>query len=288
MTQTLLICIGAQKAGTTWLADYMRGHPEVHSPPVKEVHYFDARFVPEWCAKYEAEMLAEFQREAAALTLATAGDPAVQQRMTARMLRLRMIINPAEYMRFMSWGAGTRKVLFEATPDYSMLGEDGFAAMRAMHPNVKLIFLMRNPADRFWSSLKFNRTHNPAFDIDVAFDRFLHREDIRLLGDYGRTIRAARSVFGEERLHLEFYARLFTPKAIERICAFAGITPVEASFSERSNASIAGDMPEDRRDAAIRGHARVYREIEALCGGDIPDSWIADLARLEGGAGKPA
>lgn len=288
MTQTLVICIGAQKAGTTWLADYMRAHPEAHSPPVKEVHYFDARFAPKWCAKYEAEMLAEFQREAAALTLATAGDPAAQHRLTARLLRFRMIYDPREYMRFMSWGAQGRRVLFEATPDYSMIGEDGFAAMRAMHPDLRLIFLMRNPADRFWSSMKFNQTHNAAFDIDAMFDRFLEREDFRLLADYGRTIRAARSAVGADRLHLEFYERLFTPEAVQRICAFAGIAPAPADFGARSNASLGGEMPEGRREAAVRAHAHVYRDVEALTGGELPESWRADLARLGEGAGKPA
>ena len=56
--------------------------------------------------------------------------------------------------------------MFEATPDYSMLDATGFQAMKNTHPDTRLIFLLRNPADRYWSSMKFNRTHNPAFDID--------------------------------------------------------------------------------------------------------------------------
>ncbi len=36
------LCIGAQKAGTTWLHENLEHHPEAFVPPrVKEVHYFD-------------------------------------------------------------------------------------------------------------------------------------------------------------------------------------------------------------------------------------------------------
>ncbi|MBK7919375.1 MAG: sulfotransferase [Chloroflexi bacterium] len=35
------LCIGAQKAGTTWLYQALRQHPQVSMPPIKENHYFD-------------------------------------------------------------------------------------------------------------------------------------------------------------------------------------------------------------------------------------------------------
>ncbi|MEZ5891784.1 MAG: sulfotransferase [Parvularculaceae bacterium] len=279
MTQSLILCIGAQKAGTTWLADYMRAHPEAHTPPVKEVHFFDARFAPKWCARYEAEMLADFQRKAAALTIEICGDPAVQHVLHAMMLRFRMIANPAEYIRFMSWGARQERILFEATPDYSMLDRTGFRAMRSVHPDVRVVFLLRNPADRYWSSMTFNRTHNPDFDIDAMFDKLLTREDFTLLADYGRTLREAEAAFGPERMHVEFYERLFDQRAVDRICAFAGIAPRPADFSARSNASAPMAMPEAQRAKAYRAYAHVYADIAARFSGDVPESWRQDMER---------
>lgn len=276
----LIICIGAQKAGTTWLADYMRAHGEAHVPPVKEVHFFDARFAPKWCAKYEREMLEDFQRRVADLTLETCGDPAAQQVLHAMLLRFRMIANPAEYVRFMSWGAQGKRILFEATPDYSMLDRKGFDAMRRIYPDVRLIFLMRNPADRFWSSLTFNKTHNPAFDIDAMFDKLIMREDFRLLGDYGRTLREARAVFGVDRVHVEFYERLFSQPSVDRLCAYSGITPRPANFQRRSNASASITMPPPRRAQAVAALGQVYREIAEVFHGNLPESWAADMKAL--------
>ena len=34
------LVIGAQKAGTTWLDDMLRQHPDVFTPPQKELHFF--------------------------------------------------------------------------------------------------------------------------------------------------------------------------------------------------------------------------------------------------------
>ena len=38
----LLYCVGAQRAGTSWLDAMFRGHSELHAPILKEVHYWDA------------------------------------------------------------------------------------------------------------------------------------------------------------------------------------------------------------------------------------------------------
>ena len=35
------LCIGAQKAGTGWLYEQLRHHPDFWMPPMKELHYFD-------------------------------------------------------------------------------------------------------------------------------------------------------------------------------------------------------------------------------------------------------
>ncbi len=183
-------------------------------------------------------------------------------------------------MRFMNWGRRSAGVLFEATPDYSMLDRRGFEAMNAMAPDVRLIFLMRNPADRFWSSLRFNKTHRPGFDIGTMFDRLIEREDFRLLADYGRTIREARAAVGDNRLHVEFYERLFTAEAVEALCAFAGLDYVAPDFGSRVNASSPFDFPEPLRKRAVRAYERTYKEIAALYPGKLPRNWQADIGLL--------
>ena len=47
MTLPRFLCIGAQKAGTSWLFAQLQSHPEVWMPPIKELQYFNHLYVPE-------------------------------------------------------------------------------------------------------------------------------------------------------------------------------------------------------------------------------------------------
>jgi hypothetical protein len=46
------ICIGAQRAGTTWLHECLSEHPDVYVPPEKELHFFD-RFYDKGLDEYK-------------------------------------------------------------------------------------------------------------------------------------------------------------------------------------------------------------------------------------------
>lgn len=51
------LCIGAQRAGTTWLHNCLTEHPELFLPKKKEVHFFDTHYEEglEWYAKHFKE-----------------------------------------------------------------------------------------------------------------------------------------------------------------------------------------------------------------------------------------
>lgn len=52
------ICIGSQRAGTTWLHECLNEHPEVYVPEEKELHFFD-RFYDKGLEHYSANFTAE-------------------------------------------------------------------------------------------------------------------------------------------------------------------------------------------------------------------------------------
>jgi hypothetical protein len=52
------ICIGMQKAGTTWLAANLGRHPSAWIPSIKEIHYFDETHThPGWHKRRLGESL---------------------------------------------------------------------------------------------------------------------------------------------------------------------------------------------------------------------------------------
>ena len=49
------LCIGTQKAGTSWFFHQIRQHPDVWLPPIKELHFFDHLYCPEnrsWTSRH--------------------------------------------------------------------------------------------------------------------------------------------------------------------------------------------------------------------------------------------
>ena len=57
------ICIGAQRAGTTWLHNCLDEHPEVYVPASKELHFFD-RFYSDGLESYQAHFAPELRGDA--------------------------------------------------------------------------------------------------------------------------------------------------------------------------------------------------------------------------------
>ena len=278
MSETLLIGIGAQKAGTTWLSDYLRAsQPRVHQTPMKEVHFFDNYFMPQYGAYFEEQRLAAFKRSVNSMNVASIGEPKNAQALIDHLCRFQAIRSPERYLEFMRRGAGDKDILCDITPDYALLDSRGFDVMRAILPNVKVVFLLRNPADRLWSSLRFNKTHNPAFDIEANFEPFLARQDFARFADYERTIGSVLTHFDPEKVHLEFYENLFTDAAIKRFCLWLGLPFISGDYGARSNAALVSDMPDDKRRRAVQAYAQTYRDIHARFGEALPPNWIADM-----------
>ena len=153
--------IGAQKAGTTWLHENLRSHPELYLPEAKELHYFD------W----------NFHRS----------------------------------LRFYSghFRAGAGRVTGEITPGYSILPPTRIALIRDLMPDLRLLFLVRNPIDRAWSQALMNlvsRDNRRCEDVsEDEFRRHFRSARSARRGDYLRTIDDWLAHFPQEQLFVGFY-----------------------------------------------------------------------------------
>jgi hypothetical protein len=111
------------------------------------------------------------------------------------------------YARHFEAGAG--KVRGEITPSYAALAPSRIRYIRAIMPQARLIFLMRNPIDRAWSQALMNvlTRANRAFD-DVGDEEFLahlrHERSI-IRGDYNRILERWLAVFPKEQLLVGFF-----------------------------------------------------------------------------------
>ena len=265
MTQapTMLFCAGAVKAGTTWLYEYLREHPETYFRTIKEMQYFDRldngnligriKKLDQEIAAFDAE-LETGKAKWPTWVLRQIGD-----RAEYRKLLLSGDQPTPAYLHYLTAGAGDKRLVGEMTPEYGLLPPARIAEISALAPDVRWVFLMRDPVSRLWSHVRMLvRRTKPAPDAFAAaceakFDAVLagRAPDVIQRGDYKAIHnRLVQAVAAEKRLVM-FYEHLLTPAGVVRVTDFLGLSRHPAKLDKRVHEGVAVDMP-----TALRTRAR--------------------------------
>lgn len=275
--KTFVLGIGAQKAGTTWLHDYLNSRDDVYMSPIKELHYFDILYRPDLCAPLDRR----FRRDLAIKlhNLKVGERIAERPDIIDLMDRLRMDYRKDAYLEFFCTRAPENaKVVGELTPSYSLIGEGGFRAIRDMFREagirLKLVYLMRDPVERFYSALRMFEHLNKPFSAERSFFEYLSRPEFYERGLYHVTIRNLRASLPSADVFFGFYETLFSDSEIGRLCSFLGIdSSVKGDFTSKRNESPPGSITKDMRTAARDRFAEVYEFCRAEFGNTLPSSW---------------
>jgi hypothetical protein len=277
--KTFFVGVGAAKAGTTWLYRYLRQHPDVFTPAIKELHYWDDRFRPDaskeillargytlWREKFAAE-LGKLESKSA-----LDSDPRLTLRIGALRDRLAMSSDDA-YRAYWRDRVGPRQKAFgEITPAYALLPLNAFQKLRDQHATVRVIYLLRDPVDRLFSHMKVPDVRYPGLSAVESFEMALARRDSRVeRSRYDLTLERLDRVFASDELLVEFYESMFTEEATRRICSFLGIRWRQANFFRRINqSSVDEPLPEHLRASARELLQDVYRYCRTRFGERLP------------------
>ena len=143
------LCIGAHKAGSTWLYQQLDSHPDFWMPPVKELHYLD--------------QLSRVQR---------AAGPRCRDERDRRFLERLQSLSAEPGIDLENYGR-----LFEPkasllsgdiSPNYSTLGNKVIRQVVGYFPNLKVMFLARDPVERVWSHLSMEVYYRQIEPFDVT------------------------------------------------------------------------------------------------------------------------
>ena len=246
MSKVFLLGLGAQKAGTTWLADYLRGRDDCDMGFRKEYHVFD----PIDFGQTGGLRKRLQQRIAAAF-----GNGAKPAGGAGRDLRhdlalMAFLADPALYFAYFSdlLAPAPIRATGDITPAYAGLSEgrlrfirDGFAQRGV---RVLPVFLLRDPVDRAYSALRMARAArgdglatNVATDAAILAAR-LNAAEGRLRADYPRILTTIDRVFGSDA-YIALYEDLFNDHALRAFCAASGLPFVAGEYARRVNATPA-------------------------------------------------
>ncbi len=285
---TILWCIGAAKAGTTWLYRYLRGHPDCHLRAVKELHYFNS---VDLGGTWQAAAIARARaRRAERLAAATGVEASLLRAEIADHDDLLSVLaagseGEGAYYDYLRKGAGPRRLVADITPAYALLPEARLAGM-AQQDGARFLYMMRDPVERLWSHVRMiaARRLKPGEEFAPKAERILRRaldgEETEIVnrGDYAATIeRLCAAVPAAQRL-VAFTERLITADGVAALCQFLGISPRPAHTAARVHAGQEVALPAAARAAAARFLRPQYDYVEHRFG-PLPEAWAASLAR---------
>lgn len=267
----LLFGVGATKAGTSWLYDWLSGHPECHLRPLKEVHYFDTVETGKGAAR-----LRELLDERAAVEARGGNRRRVEA--LADCIALFRTPSDAAYLDYLMRGYSGHAVVGDVTPAYGLLSVARLREMAGLGAS-RFVYILRDPVARLWSHVRMIAKRRDPEDAMTA-DRagwILQRtikggeEHIAARSDYrGAIERLSAAVPSAQRLFV-FFEDLFTGPAAQEICQFLGIAP-HPPLEAVVHAGPALDMMPDQAQAARDFLQDQYTFVEQALG-RIPEAW---------------
>lgn len=181
------LIIGAEKAGTTWLYDRLRRHPDIFMPDVKELHHFNRE---------------NSNLESPANNFET---------------------QDLDWYEAHFEEAEGENAIGEATPMY-LCDTEAPAQIHHAIPDVKLVACLRYPTDRAYSHYWMARGKE---HTSMGFKEVVQSRDVQFIerGRYGRQIEHYLDYFDRDQILILIHEEVFVApsKLLNRVCSFLDV-----------------------------------------------------------------
>lgn len=285
----LFFVLGAQKAGTTWLSHYLKSHAEVSVPEWKEHDYWnmvEGRPEPSRMLRKQAERRLQDHPLRRIGTLLPFTLHAKRQKAITLALRAADAPYPpySAYADVVLENKTNRTAAAgEICPEYALLQSGTYAKMAVLAPNVRFIFLMRDPVARFVSGAQhtirksMGKAAATSQQVSAALREYAANPMSRhvSLSRYDRTIEALEAAVPQSNVLYVFFEELFEQEAVRRVCTFLGISYVPGPVSQRAN-SAGGPkikIAEGDRKTIAKALAPTYAFMRDRYGDALPARW---------------
>jgi hypothetical protein len=199
------LIIGAARAGTSSLYEYMRQHPDIWFSPVKEPMFFSL--------------------EGTKPDFRGPGDD--------REINRKSVTDVAAYQALFA-GAGSKKAVGEASANY-LYSEEAAARIKHYIPDARMIAVLRNPVERAYSSFLYMIRDRREQLRD--FSQALEQENARIaghwehiwhyahMGYYGQQLQRYYALFGKNRIrvYLNEEMKQDAPGLLKNVFSFIGV-----------------------------------------------------------------
>ena len=221
-----LLCIGAQKAGTTWFHGMLAQHPDVYRGPLKECHYFNA-LLSRAHRRRAKRIVRNRLKKRIAEHMEISGNSEEELAWLESLADRKRIFKDNWYEEVFSGPGSEGKFKFETTPAYSTLPLESIKDIRTLLGDISLVYIIRDPLDRILSQIRMKATKRFGDDEIKEKKWLVLLNNMRERGDYQAYIPRWLSVFPESSVHfIPFKTISAEPDSVMRDAeAFLGLAP---------------------------------------------------------------
>lgn len=252
MQSTFVLGVGAQKSATSWLHDYLSKAPGARMPSIKELHVWDAKFIPQ-CRYFLVKDSEIATSDKSSLVYAMQNFDGFYENY------------------FKSLVAEGVSLTGDISPSYSGLRPEHYDEIRRRLQSVglscKAVFLIRDPVSRCWSAarMKVRRLVEEAslatFDADVVaqvFRTYFRSKGAQLRTRYDQTIKSLEASFSSDEVYIGVYEELFENDSIDAISRFFDIPPRYEAAEFIANGSPSARLPEELKLECFQFYHETY------------------------------
>ncbi|MBY5932226.1 sulfotransferase [Tateyamaria omphalii] len=284
----IVIGIGAQKAASSWLQVVLGKHPDCHMTRVKGLHYFN-KFEP-GRADRDVELVRRKLGSVAAKRskgIAEVNGLPIDQFASEieawAALTKHDTFDLDAYRNMLFMNAGDAAVVGEVTPAYSSLSRDILRLIYSVSPNVRLVYILRDPVQRLWSAARMRgRRHVEEAGGErtlaiATVEAYLAGDvpEYDKRSDYAGTLANLDAIAPRAHVHLDFFEHLFDG-GVDRVFRFLDLAPMDLPEVAPVNAGLAADLPASLGRAVFDRLSAHYTAAEQYLG-DLPEEWKASM-----------
>jgi hypothetical protein len=282
----ILFSIGAMKAGTSWVFELLKDHPEIDTVPIKEVHYF-------WDRYGTFRLLTREQRIVTTLVHLNHLLPNCSPVKTPALLSWfeRYLSDRVDDVWFGNLFSGRTetRICAEFSNMNAVLPNEGWDHIRSIAHTVRILYTIRNPVERMWSHTRFHAQIIGKSDELQSWDStqfrgFIEESGVSAHSAYSTIIRSLRANFSaDEHLVLFFDDIKKQPiQFLRRVETFLGIHNRDYAAHELTsvhNQTPPMTMPASFLDAVESQVASELDKIREL-NPNVPVDWSIRECRL--------
>ncbi|MAI29328.1 MAG: hypothetical protein CMP38_03870 [Rickettsiales bacterium] len=260
--KTFILGIGAPKAGTTWLYEYIQNDPKANFGQMKEYHYWNLAFLDQKESEKKYKLFKKSKKKYC----------------SDELLRWTMLSMKNYYgIYFNSIINSGYSITGDITPHYARAKEHHLKYIKkyleAFGFNIKVVYLLRDPMERLWSNVRMERELYESIKNDLndseAINFKINDPFWKFDSFYINPIKRIQKIFKKENIYIGIFEEMFLQEKLMELSNFIGVNYNPEMIQKKINVT---NKKEKLDNSTMKEIQESYIETYEFCYKNFPQT----------------